>query len=142
MPEAHYREVVSPVCGMHIDHRHPKRNCRIPQDQLPNARHRHYRLDGPLERRFATTVGSRARAVETHRRSERPEGSRGRREPLDGGDLSGDHREPGLAERREQRAHRVQLLGGQRSGTALHAPHIAQSLLGRARGEPHAAACG
>lgn len=35
---------VSPVCGTYIDHRHPKRNRRIPQDQLPNARHRHYRL--------------------------------------------------------------------------------------------------
>ena len=116
--------------------------CQKKGNQRPNARHRHHRLDGPLERRLPPPVGSRARTLEAHRRGERPEGPCCRRECMDGRHVSGDDRKPRLAKRREQRPHGVQLLGGEGARTAMHPPYIAKSVRGRARGQRHASACG
>lgn len=59
---------------------------------------------------------------------------------MDGRDLPVHHRGPGLAQRREERAHRVQLLGGQGPCPPVYASDFAQPVIGRKKGERDAPA--
>ena len=61
---------------------------------------------------------------------------------MDGSYLPVHHRGPRMAQRREERAHGIQLLRGQRTGAPLHAPYLAQPVIGREEGKRHAPARG
>lgn len=126
----------------HLDDGHQERHCRIPQNQRLLARCGYRGFDGPAHRRHPPPMGSRARTLEAHCRSERPQRLGGGRERVDGGDLPEYHRRPGLAQQRTKRADRIQLFGGEGTGTALHASDFPEPVVGRAEREPDAPACG